>query len=373
MILFLYLISIEFSFNTGSFISKNRLPELRIFYEIPRNELTYTKFEGVFLSEFLISCSLIKNSKEIGDTWIIKDSLPTYEATTIKTLIKRELKIEAPPGTYKLKIEIKDLNSQRVGKKVKEVILNDLTSYHLQAISSLIFTGSKGFNPKVYQKGDKGELFFEVYNFSGAPFELVYCIGKFEKCIKFDNLDFVNLVKINIPSEVELPDSLEFGLQKVLVSVGEIEVQDSLYIEEPFWVKDYEKKVKELIYIGEQWEIDALLAAPLALREEYWKKFWEKRDPSPGTELNELEDEYFKRIDYTNEHFSCVQEGWKTDRGKVYIKLGPPDEVNSHPFEIDRRPYEVWYYYSRKMEFIFVDEYGFGDYILVSPKYWKDD
>ena len=51
----------------------------------------------------------------------------------------------------------------------------------------------------------------------------------------------------------------------------------------------------------------------------------------------------------------------------IYIRYGPPDEIESHPFELDSPPYEIWRYYSLDLVFIFVDKSGVGDYELVYP------
>ncbi|CUS78465.1 GWxTD domain-containing protein [Candidatus Kryptonium thompsonii] len=96
--------------------------------------------------------------------------------------------------------------------------------------------------------------------------------------------------------------------------------------------------------------------------------FWVKRDPDKSTPINEMKIEYFKRVEYANQHFSVGnKEGWKTDRGRVYIMYGPPDEYERHPSEVDSKPYEIWYYHNIEggVEFVFVDKSGFSDYILV--------
>jgi hypothetical protein len=55
--------------------------------------------------------------------------------------------------------------------------------------------------------------------------------------------------------------------------------------------------------------------------------------------------------------------------GMIFILFGPPSNIERHPFEIDYKPYEIWYYYELNREFVFVDETGFGEYRLVSPIY----
>lgn len=77
--------------------------------------------------------------------------------------------------------------------------------------------------------------------------------------------------------------------------------------------------------------------------------------------------EYFRRVDYANEQFLGLFGGWRSDMGRIHIKLGPPNEIERHYFELDSNPYEIWYYYALGEEFIFVDERGFGEYTLVYP------
>jgi GWxTD domain-containing protein len=65
-------------------------------------------------------------------------------------------------------------------------------------------------------------------------------------------------------------------------------------------------------------------------REKFIENFWLRRDPTPGTVQNEFKEEHYRRIAYANEHFACAIPGWKTDRGRIYIKYGPPDEIDDH-------------------------------------------
>jgi len=76
-------------------------------------------------------------------------------------------------------------------------------------------------------------------------------------------------------------------------------------------------------------------------REQFIEQFWLRRDPTPDTEENEFREEHYRRIAYANEHFASGIPGWKTDRGRIYIEYGPPDEIDSHPSGgTYDRPYE---------------------------------
>ncbi len=66
-------------------------------------------------------------------------------------------------------------------------------------------------------------------------------------------------------------------------------------------------------------------------REQFIEQFWLRRDPSPDTIENEYKDEHYERIAYANERFASGIPGWKTDRGRIYIMYGKPDEIESHP------------------------------------------
>jgi len=65
-------------------------------------------------------------------------------------------------------------------------------------------------------------------------------------------------------------------------------------------------------------------------RQQFIEQFWLRRDPTPDTEENEFKEEHYRRIAYANERFASGIPGWKTDRGRIYIMYGPPDEIEDH-------------------------------------------
>ena len=66
-------------------------------------------------------------------------------------------------------------------------------------------------------------------------------------------------------------------------------------------------------------------------RDQFIENFWQRRDPTPDTEENEFKEEHYRRMAYANDHFAAGIPGWKSDRGRMYIMYGPPDEIESHP------------------------------------------
>ena len=125
-------------------------------------------------------------------------------------------------------------------------------------------------------------------------------------------------------------------------------------------------------------------------REKFIEEFWRRRDPDPDTEENEFKEEYYERIAYANEHFSSGIPGWKTDRGRIWIMYGKPDERETHPMggAYDRPsyhgggstttyPFEIWFYrylagVGSGIEIEFVDPSGSGEYRIARSPDEKD-
>ncbi len=99
-------------------------------------------------------------------------------------------------------------------------------------------------------------------------------------------------------------------------------------------------------------------------------EFWLRRDPDPATPLNEAYQEYMNRVRYVNERYSTKnREGWRTDRGRIYLKYGPPNTIQPYYHNPDTVPYEIWEYYNIPGEgpgmFVFADKMGFGEFQLI--------
>jgi GWxTD domain-containing protein len=125
-------------------------------------------------------------------------------------------------------------------------------------------------------------------------------------------------------------------------------------------------------------------------REQFIEQFWLRRDPTPDTEENEFKEEHYRRIAYANEHYASGIPGWKTDRGRIYIIYGPPDEIESHASggtyerpmeegggETSTYPFEQWRY--RYIEGVgsdivieFVDPTMSGEYHMTMDPSEKD-
>lgn len=134
---------------------------------------------------------------------------------------------------------------------------------------------------------------------------------------------------------------------------------------------EWKSMVQLLSYIAGGSEIRSMreLESPQE-RKEAFDQFWLKRDPTPGSPDNETKEEFYRRVQHANTHFTHARrDGWKTDRGRIYIIHGQPDFIDDQPYAPDRLPYQVWHYYSvgDYLQFRFVDENEDGDYRLQFP------
>lgn len=97
--------------------------------------------------------------------------------------------------------------------------------------------------------------------------------------------------------------------------------------------------------------------------------FWQKRDTDTKTPINEYKRDYYERVNYANKNYGNLSrpEGWKTDRGRVYIMYGAPGEIERFQNEYYSKPYEIWQYYDLEggVIFLFADEQGLNIYRLV--------
>jgi len=125
-------------------------------------------------------------------------------------------------------------------------------------------------------------------------------------------------------------------------------------------------------------------------RDVFIENFWLRRDPTPDTPENEFKEEHYRRIAYANEHFAAGIPGWRSDRGRMYIQYGPPDEIESHPSggtyqrpmdegggSTSTYPFEDWrwrYIEGIGQEVIveFVDTCQCGDYHMTMDRSEKD-
>jgi GWxTD domain-containing protein len=125
-------------------------------------------------------------------------------------------------------------------------------------------------------------------------------------------------------------------------------------------------------------------------REKFISQFWDRRNPVPGAAKNQFREEHYRRIAYVNDRYKGAAPGWKTDRGRIYITYGPPDEIESHPSggkytrppnegggDTVTYPFEQWRYrliegVGKNIIIEFVDKSGTGDYRMTTDPHARE-
>ncbi len=105
--------------------------------------------------------------------------------------------------------------------------------------------------------------------------------------------------------------------------------------------------LSQVRYIISREERKAFLGLPASERPKFIEEFWQRRDSDPSTETNEYKTEYLKRIDEAKRLFTeGGTSGWLTDRGRIYILVGPPEQRETYPrgYSFYGVPLEIWHY-----------------------------
>lgn len=320
--------------------------ELTIYLSIPPEELRFITNDSIYSTHYEIQLKIFdeKKNQVAGDYWIRNKEKDTLN-------IIDSVKINLPGVARSFNLRVIDLQAQEI-----------LNVY--EKIRPIKFLA----NIRYLNSNDTLFLRFTVINKKGLADRITVVLEKEKKevILRGDNYD---------DSLVILTGGIPVGRYSVKFIVSSAgkkidEVNLPVEISRPFYQDDklWRTKVVQLEYIATPNEIARLKSAAIEERDSLWRQFWKQHDPTPNTEFNEKEVEYFERIDYAEKNFSFCDKGWRSDRGRIYVKYGPPDEIQSRPYEIGTKPYEVWLYYRLNLKFIFYDRYGFGEYILLNPE-----
>lgn len=105
-------------------------------------------------------------------------------------------------------------------------------------------------------------------------------------------------------------------------------------------------------------------------KKQFLTRFWARRDETPGTPVNERENEFYRSLRMIRKQYSSpFKEAWETDRGRTMLQYGPPSQIDSHLHERETQPFVVWHYDhlpgQGEAVFVFIDREGFGEFDLV--------
>jgi GWxTD domain-containing protein len=374
-------------FRTFNDAGENRI--VRLYFQIINDDLTFIKKDDVFEAEVQFDIYINNQQKEFVVNRSISKVIKTthFDETNSRKVSNSYITdISLPPNVYDAVITALDKNSNKQVNRKIHFELEDISSKEF-LLSDLLFF-------KDYQKDSLGNISnFEpnlTSNFSGEDkYFYFYFSSIIEKPQDTLNIKYIirntsgAVTQMNeysiIKNERKTDHYIRINRQQFDQSRYELEVTGScrgnsitlnktfsfFWTESPQSPQDLDKALEQMRYLLEADSIGWALKQPYEIKKAYFDRFWNRMDPNQETQKNELMDEYFLRVNFANQNYSTLSiDGWLTDRGRIFIKFGQPDDIERHPFEIDSVPYEIWRYYSVRKIFVFVDRTGFGDYYL---------
>jgi GWxTD domain-containing protein len=385
----------EFYIDALSFYSGDSTSSrVDLYAQITYDALQFIKKADKYVAKYEVTVNfLTEDNESVSEkVWTEEIILPSYNQTTAKgaySLTQRSMMIQ--PGIYKLRVQVRDEESKKVGVISRKIIVGNYTARTLSVsdimlVSRVTTEGAKrNIVPNI--SGNIGEnsnlfyIFFEVYSpVQTDSLELHYIItdnkgkqlfSKYQRSkmqgvrsqfiTRFDSVLYaIGAYTLSIEA-TPLPDTDELPVLKQKAFIVKWESV-------PMNIEDLDLAIRQLRYIAKETEFAEIENAKSdEEKRKLFEEFWKKRDPNPDTKKNEFMEEYYSRVEYANQHFSHYIPGWRTDMGMVFILFGSPNNVERHPFDIDSKPYEVWSYYDYNRAVVFVDETGFGDYRLLTP------
>jgi len=395
-----------------------------IYIAVQRADIQFEELEGTYYGKLYL---YVEFENKSGD---LVDSLGKWLAVPVNYLedvYKQDVRIFdcilhfLPPGEYHVRVTAVDDNSKRSGlstfeMRVKDFPTDKLTlsdiefAYNIFALedddstySSLNKYDRKVIpNPNGYFSNEDSllYLFLEAYNFpelqsDESQFEVnirlldsygyelrKYPAKQFERpgksAVISQAVSLVGLPGGRYRLDVQVRDEAtgqkasthkSFMLIYAFDQLSPTMTSANLFSEE-----DARLMGKVIHYISTKEEKKLYKSLDLEGKQRFLERFWESKNQNPGSPINEFKNEVFRRFLYANEHFSTSlvkrSDGWKSDRGRIYVTYGEPDYVDRNPSVMETKPQERWEYYripgqSGGDYFIFVDESGYGDYQLV--------
>jgi GWxTD domain-containing protein len=376
-------------------------PSYEVYVRIPGSSLRFqrTDSDGGMIARYEIAVVIgDKHNPQIYGRSIV-DSVfvpRRIAADDTSTAVVQLIRFPLAPGEYDLRVTVSDLSGGLSFDKQRRIEVRDISgpgiSFSDLAFSREIFRGADSTR---FTRGDitvypsvtrhfgimpsRMSVFYEVYApkaFVGDTAYVAYEARGDRRTTTFRDTAVVYLSSTVVPvvfllqADELVPGEYDLKLRWSLASTGGWRESHK----EPFVVDwsvlgvvraDWKSAVDQLRYVANNEELDRLRDAPESARLSAFVAFWDSRDPEPDLPGNPLRDEYYRRVRFAEANFSVFTDGWRTDMGRVYIVNGPPDEIDRHPFSLETKPYEVWYYYRLRKRYVFMDVNGYGEYELL--------
>ncbi|MBI1799562.1 MAG: GWxTD domain-containing protein [Candidatus Eisenbacteria bacterium] len=369
-------------------IDSEARPALSASISLPYPNLEWIRVPNGYAAGVAISVAFEPRHKGriYGDAWQRRLSVADFATTTTHTaaLVERRT-INVPPGSYRVRVSVRDLNGELesqafddievpdysripVGFADLELGLADSTTGSFTPIPTRLF----GLNTSLLAA--RVTLFDRRPGAWPRSFSFHYrIVDDLGEQISVGTQPFT--LDHSAQPVVLRPSSAGLFLGSYVFEIQLVEGKSRWRAERSFMVeqsgpprgKDFERMLEPLSYIGTQQEIAHLRSLPAEKQAEGWDEFWSRRDPSPDSPPNEAQIEFFRRVRYAEQHFQGFGPGWRSDMGRIYIKFGAPSQIEMRPPTSRTGQLEIWHYNQPARQFVFEDREGFGRFVLQTP------
>ncbi len=378
---------------------------LEVYFQVSNRLLRFEPVGDVFEAQYEVTISVRDNDgREVvsrtkpGEMQVSSQQ----RALAMGDFRIRQETFDLAPGKYEVKITLRDKNSEKTIARDIDVKLKDpIGRYAALSDVELVHLAELGApSPSSFTKGNLNLVPSVSGRVGGSESpRLLYYLEIYRGRQEADDVLTVSILRTE-SGKMVYRDSLTVALsewrQPQLREISLTDLRPGAYVLEVLlrgrrdkkldekhkeffvvWTAEatarhsYDAAVDQLTYIASGDEIDRLRSLrTLEERTAGLEEFWRNHDPTPGTPENELRHAFYQRVTIANERFAIYgREGWRTDRGRIYIQYGEPDQIDDYPMSLEGYPYQRWYYYSLGpyRVFTFVDQYEDGDYRLLYP------
>ena len=413
--------SIGYYIDMAQFRINDSLNLAEIYFAIPRKQFSFIMADSGLQADIELRLDISKENKHLlTRTWSARSFARTEEESRENQMLFSVSSFQMKKGLYQFRACITDAHNQIKGEtdfelEVIPFVSSSLALSDIQLASEIKRTQVKSIyykngyqvvpNPSgIYGDGMPILMFYaEIYNLS-YPSDSTYTVhyrvydsaGRLIKSLppKTRRISGKSLVEIggfnviSLPSgtytlEIEVKDNdngeIARRFRKFFIYRSRDQVlekpKDSRQIRlqaMSFYYQDKSEKELDEEFDAARWiatkeELSIYPSLDLEGKREFLAKFWQKRDTDTTTVRNEFREEYLSRVQYAKENFGGFKPGWRTDRGRVLLIYGRPDEVERFPSSNNVRAYEIWHFFNLEggVQFVFVDIRGWGDFELV--------
>ncbi len=331
-------------------------------------------------------------SAVFSETWRNSILVEKFEDTNSKRIYQTEHKyfdIDLAPGNYQLLLEVIDSGTAKGYRNSRLFRLEEEMNHSDIKLTSPGSAGSEemilGSEPPIVEFNKDQMVFFDFRTPENDSLiitsKLLRVYEEKSPIIRqkmYRLLPSATITRIEDPIERKYLKEGNYLLKyriKYNQAVTNLEKYFSVvWFDKPAYLYKHDLALRPMIYMLSPEEFETADALSYDELGEWMESFWDERDPTPESPLNEIEFEYFSRVEEANKKFSQrFTEGWETDRGKAFILYGTPSRIEANRYAINKKPYEIWYYDSLKRKLTFVDQHKEDNYLLVSVEDIEDD